>query len=83
LAEENATAARAAEEARANLLDLKSRVAQYEAQASAALRQAYEEEAKATAAKETAAKERAVLDELKQDLQVGTLVMMISACRVA
>lgn len=72
LAEENAAAARSAEEARANLLDLKTRVAQYEAQAAAALRQAHEEEAKATTSKEAAAKERATLDELKKELQVTT-----------
>lgn len=73
LADENAAASRAAEEARANLLDLKTRVAQYEAQASAALRQAHEEEAKATTAKEASAKERATLDDLKRELQVGKL----------
>lgn len=72
LAEENAAAARSAEEARANLLDLKTRVAQYEAQAAAALRQAHEVEAKATTSKEAAAKERATLDELKKELQVHT-----------
>lgn len=75
IAEENAAAARAAEEARANLLDLKTRVAQYEAQAAAALKQAHEEEAKATASKDAAAKERATLDGLKKDLQVGFLVL--------
>lgn len=72
LADENAAASRAAEEARANLLDLKTRVAQYEAQAAAALRQAREEEARATAAREASAQERATLDELKQELQVST-----------
>lgn len=71
LAEENAAVCRAAEEARANLLDLKTRVAQYEAQAAAALRQAHDEEARAAAARETSAKERATLDELKRELQVG------------
>jgi len=70
LAEENAAASRAAEEARANLLDLKTRVAQYDAQATAALRQAHEEEAKAAAAKEAAAKDRASINELKMDLKV-------------
>lgn len=70
LAEETAVAARAAEEARANLLDLKSRVAQYEAQAAAALRQAHDEQAKAEAARESGAKERASLDELRRELQV-------------
>lgn len=71
LADENAAASRAAEEARANLLDLKTRVAQYEAQAAAALRQAHEEQAKATAARDVFVQERATLDELKRELQVG------------
>lgn len=82
LAEETAIASRAAEEARANLLDLKTRVAQYEAQAAAALRQAHEEEAKATGTKEAAAKERAALDEFKRELQVrvAACVLCCRAC---
>jgi hypothetical protein len=74
LAEETAAAGRAAEEARANLLDLKSRVGQYEAQAAAALRQAREEEGRAAATREAAARERSSSDAAKKELEARRCV---------
>lgn len=71
LAEESAATARAAEEARANLLDLKGRVAEYEATAAAALRQAREEEARASAAREKIKGEQETLAAAQKDVQVS------------
>lgn len=70
LADDNAAAARSAEEARANLLDLKTRVAQYEAQAAAALKQARDEEGRAAAVREAAVAEREALEGTRRELEV-------------
>lgn len=71
LAEEAASTARAAEEARANLLDLKGRVADYEAAAAAALRQTREEEARAAAVTAALKDEHAKLAAAEKDLKVS------------
>ncbi len=67
---QNARQARAAEEARSHLLDLKGRVAEYEAAAAAALRQAREEEGKAAAARGEGGRLRGETEGARKDIKV-------------
>lgn len=71
LAEEHASINRRSEEARATLLELKGLVAEYEATAAAALRQAKEEQGKAAVAREAARKYHEEVADSKRELQVG------------
>lgn len=73
LAEEAAGTSRAAEEARANLLDLKGRVAEYEAAAAAALRQARQEEASTAAVRAAIKAEQGQLAAAKKELEVSVI----------
>jgi chromosome segregation ATPase len=70
LAEEAAATSRAAEEARANLLDLKGRLAEYEASAAAALRQARQEEERAAGVRANVKSEQEQLATAKKELEV-------------
>lgn len=70
LAEEAAATSRAAEEARANLLDLKGRLAEYEASAAAALRQARQEDERAAAVRAGVKAEQEQLAAAKKELEV-------------
>jgi predicted nucleic acid-binding Zn-ribbon protein len=71
LADEAAATSRAAEEARANLLDLKGRVAEYEASAAAALRQARQEEERAASVRDSIKAEQEQLATAKRALEVS------------
>lgn len=73
LATEAACTARSAEEARANLLDLKGRVADYEASAAAALQQTRQEEARATAVRAALREEQERLVAAQKELKVTCL----------
>jgi len=71
-ADEVAATNRAADEARANLLELKGRVTEYEAAAAAALKQAREESARAVAVREGLKAEQQQLTATKEELEVSS-----------
>jgi hypothetical protein len=81
LGEEAAATSRAAEEARANLLDLKGRLAEYEASAAAALRQARQEEERAAGVRAAVKAEQEQLAAAKKELEVrgGVALLPLTA----